>query len=134
MNGSTRALPPRPLLATLLLLPALALAAPEETATPEAEVVTPTLAPSGALLLPFRPLGDEDVGARRMDWVLEQIGDGTGTPDLHRSSRLRLQDDRGHHNDFRLKHSGNLLHIPLGPSLPSRERGRVVPVSPPGGR
>ena len=74
------------------------------------------IAPSGALLLPFlaAPLSEE-AGRARIDWVMQSQDDDLNPPDLHFSSKLRTRDDSGHHNDFRLKHSGNLLHIPLAP-------------------
>lgn len=85
-------------------------------AAPTPVAQTLDLAPSGALLLPFRPAPvGQDAGRTRIEWVMQSLDDDLNPPDLHFSSKLRMRDDSGHHNDFRLKHSGNLLHIPLAP-------------------
>ncbi|MEE4300636.1 MAG: hypothetical protein V2J24_14455 [Pseudomonadales bacterium] len=92
--------------------------APETAGAPStsASVAARELTPSGALLLPFRamPLGEE-TGRARIEWVMQRHADELNPPDLHFSSKLRTRDESGHHNDFRLKHSGNLFHIPLAP-------------------
>lgn len=102
---------------SLALQSAQADTAGTEDATPASRSVSAReFTPSGALLLPFRaaPLG-LDTGRARIEWVMQSQADDLNPPDLHFSSKLRTRDESGHHNDFRLKHSGNLFHIPLAP-------------------